>query len=141
EHRRFYFWSRRYFKSHGSIGLCWCYVLLRFLVASAGALVVRDWNYENDQWMKVPVHLMHLPPFSRHFVFVSFVFRVLWAIYLKLAFTFYIRLEVKGDFVQLYKTQPRLLLISNHASHLDAVSIAAAVPFRFWKDLYISAAK
>jgi 1-acyl-sn-glycerol-3-phosphate acyltransferase len=34
-----------------------------------------------------------------------------------------------------------LILISNHASHLDAVSIAAAVPFRFWVHLYMSAAK
>ncbi len=102
---------------------------------------MKDWNYENDQWMKLPGHLKHLPLFTRHFDLTSYVFRVLWAIYLKFTFTFYIRLQVKGDFVELYKTQPRLLLISNHASHLDAVSIAAAVPFRYWKDLYISAAK
>ncbi|MGE0762237.1 MAG: lysophospholipid acyltransferase family protein [Bdellovibrionales bacterium] len=102
---------------------------------------MRDWNYENDQWMKLPGHIKHLPLFTRHFDFTSFVFRVLWAIYLKCAFTFYIRLQVKGSFKELWETQPRLLLISNHASHLDAVSIAAAVPFRYWPHLYISAAK
>lgn len=103
---------------------------------------MRDWNYENDQWMRLPPHLKHLPLFTRHFDLTSYFFRVLWAIFLKgLAFRFYMRLKVKGDFKTLWKTHPRLLLISNHASHLDAVSIAAAVPFRYWTHLYISAAK
>lgn len=102
---------------------------------------MRDWNYDNDQWMKLPVHIRHLPLFTRHFDFTSFIFRVLWAIYLKFTFTFYIRLQVKGSFKPLWQTHPRLLLISNHASHLDAVSIAAAVPFKYWRHLYISAAK
>jgi 1-acyl-sn-glycerol-3-phosphate acyltransferase len=53
-----------------------------------------------------------------------------------------IRLEVKGaDIHQLYKKHPKLILISNHASHIDATSIAAAIPKRYWKDLYIAAAK
>lgn len=103
---------------------------------------MRDWNYDNDQWMRLPSHLKHLPLFTRHFDFTSYIFRILWAIFLKgLAFRFYIRLQIKGDFHAVRKNNPRLLLISNHASHLDAVSIAAAVPFRYWKDLYISAAK
>jgi len=34
---------------------------------------------------------------------------------------------VIGDFAKIYREYPRLLLISNHSSHLDAVSIAAAV--------------
>ncbi len=103
---------------------------------------MRDWNYDNDQWMRLPSHLKHLPLFTRHFDFTSYIFRVLWAIFLKgLAFRFYIRLQVKGDFQAVRKNYPRLILISNHASHLDAVSIAASVPFRYWKDLYISAAK
>lgn len=103
---------------------------------------MKDWNYENEQWTKLPAHLKHLPLFTRHFDLMSFFFRVLWAIFLKgLAFRFWIRLKVMGDFHSVWKAQPRLLLISNHASHLDAVSIAAAVPFYYWKDLYISAAK
>lgn len=102
---------------------------------------MRDWNYENDQWAKLPPHLKHLPLFTRHFDLMSFFFRVLWAVFLKLAFSFWIRLKVTGDFHQLWEKYPRLLLISNHASHLDAVSIAAAVPFQYWKHLYISAAK
>jgi 1-acyl-sn-glycerol-3-phosphate acyltransferase len=103
---------------------------------------MRDWNYENEQWVQLPAHLKHLPLFTRHFDFTSFLFRVLWGIFLKgIGFRFYIRLKVVGDFHKIYKTNPRLILISNHASHLDAVSIAAAVPFWYWKDLFITAAK
>lgn len=102
---------------------------------------MRDWNYENDQWLKLPGHIKHLPLFTRHFDLISFFFRVLWAIFLKIAFNFYMRLQIKGDFHKLWREQPRLIIISNHASHLDAVSIAAAVPFRYWPHLYISAAK
>lgn len=103
---------------------------------------MKDWNYENEQWTQLPAHLKHLPLFTRHFDLMSMFFRVLWAVFLKLlAFRFLIRLKVKGDFEKLWKEHPRLILISNHASHLDAVSIAAAVPFKYWLDLYMSAAK
>lgn len=102
---------------------------------------MRKWDYENDQWVELPSHLKHLPLFTRQFDFTSFIFRVLWAIYLKLTFRFYIRLKVVGDFHEIYKNYPKLLVISNHASHLDAVSIAASIPFKYWKDLYIAAAK
>ncbi len=103
---------------------------------------MKQWNYENDQWTKLPAHLKHLPLFTRHFDFTSWVFRCLWGLWLKgWAFRFYIRLRVVGDFHQLYKTNPKLIIIANHASHLDAVSITAAIPFRYWLDLYISAAK
>lgn len=101
-----------------------------------------NWNYENDQWTKLPSHIKHLPLFTRHFDGFSFFMRVLWAIVLKgLFFRFYIRLKVKGSFKHIYDHNPRLIVISNHASHLDAVSIAAAIPFRYWLDLYIAAAK
>lgn len=103
---------------------------------------MKDWNYDNDQWTRLPAHLKHLPLFTRHFDLTSFFFRILWAIYLKaVAFRFYIRLEVKGSFDEIYRNYPRLLVISNHASHLDAVSIMAAIPSKYWLDLYISAAK
>ncbi len=103
---------------------------------------MKNWNYENEQWKNLPSHLKHLPLFTRHFDLMGYFFRLLWGFFLKgLGFRFYIRLKVVGDFHKLYQEQPRLLLISNHASHLDAVSIAAAVPFRYWMDLYISAAK
>lgn len=103
---------------------------------------MKKWDYENEQWTKLPYELKHLPLFTRHFDFTSWILRVLWGFYLKqLAFRIYIPTTVKGDFHRLYKTHPKLILISNHASHLDAVSIAAAVPFRYWLDLYISAAK
>lgn len=101
-----------------------------------------NWNYDNEQWTQLPSHLKHLPLFTRHFDLTSLVFRTLWGLILKgLAFRFWIRLEVRGDFHSVYREYPRLLVISNHASHLDAVSITAAMPFQYWLDLYISAAK
>ncbi len=70
-------------------------------------------------------------------------FRFVWSIILQdICFRFYIHLRIKGTpFKEIYKKHPKLLLISNHASHLDATSIAAAVPRRYWLSLYIAAAK
>jgi 1-acyl-sn-glycerol-3-phosphate acyltransferase len=102
---------------------------------------MKSWDYENDQWTNLPGYLKHLPLFTRQFDLTSWFFRVLWAVILKALFKFYIRMEVKGNFKQIYKENPRLLIISNHASHIDAVSIAAAIPFKYWLDLYIAAAK
>ena len=54
----------------------------------------------------------------------------------------YIRLQVKGgNFDELYEKHKKLIIISNHASHLDATSIAASIPRKHWFDLYIAAAK
>jgi len=102
---------------------------------------MKDWNYENEQWTQLPPHLKHLPLFTRYYDFTSVIFRALWGLFLKFAFNFYIRMEVVGDFRPLYQQHKKLILISNHSSHLDAVSITAAVPFRFWKNLFITAAK
>lgn len=104
---------------------------------------MKDWNYDNEQWTKLPTYLKHLPLFTRHVDLFSAFMRFVWSIFLKdLIFKFYIRLKVKGgSFSKIYKEHPKLLIISNHASHLDATSIAAAIPRRFWLDLYIAAAK
>ncbi len=103
---------------------------------------MREWNYENEQWTKLPTHIKHLPLFTRHIDLFSIFMRFLWAAFLKLgAFRIYIRLSVVGDYDELLKTQPRLLVISNHASHLDAVAIAASIPQKQWLNLYIAAAK
>lgn len=103
---------------------------------------MRDWDYENDQWVKLPYHLKHLPLFTRHFDLASQIIKGVWALFLKrIAFSMYIRLEVVGDIKQIVKNYPKLIVISNHGSHLDATSIAAAVPFRTWSYLYIAAAK
>ncbi len=99
------------------------------------------WDYDNDQWYNLPGYLKHLPLFTRQFDLTSYFFRILWAIFLKLTFRFYIKLTVKGDIHKIYRENPRLLIISNHASHIDAVSIAAAIPFKYWGDLFIAAAK
>jgi 1-acyl-sn-glycerol-3-phosphate acyltransferase len=104
---------------------------------------MKDWNYENEQWTQLPTYLKHLPLFTRHIDLFSVFMRFLWSIFLKnLAFRFYIRLKVKGaSFADIYKKYPKLIIISNHTSHLDATSIAAAIPRRYWLSLYIAAAK
>ncbi len=102
---------------------------------------MKNWSYENEQWTQLPGHLKHLPLFTRQIDLMSWFFRALWGVFLKIAFRFYIFLRVRGDYSEIYKKYPRLLIISNHASHLDAVSITASVPFWYWNDLYISAAK
>jgi len=104
---------------------------------------MKDWNYDNEQWTKLPTYLKHLPLFTRHIDLFSALVRYIWSFILKdIAFGLYIRLNVTGtSFDELRKTQPKLLIISNHASHLDATSIAAAIPRRYWLDLYIAAAK
>lgn len=104
---------------------------------------MREWNYDNDQWTKLPGHLKHLPLFTHHYDLTSKIVRFIWFIILKKWFyTMYIRLSVKGgDFDELYEKHKKLIIISNHASHLDATSIAASIPRRHWFDLYIAAAK
>lgn len=104
---------------------------------------MKDWKYDNEQWTQLPTYLKHLPLFTRNIDMFSIFWRFIWSIFLKnLAFKFYIRMKVKGTpFSELYKTQPKLIIISNHASHLDAVSIAASIPRRYWLNLYIAAAK
>ena len=92
--------------------------------------------------MRLPSHLKHLPIFTRDYDLFSLIFRTLWAIVLKVwFFRFYMRLKVIGDFHQMHRNYPKLIIISNHGSHLDAVSIAAAIPFQYWLDVYIAAAK
>jgi 1-acyl-sn-glycerol-3-phosphate acyltransferase len=73
----------------------------------------------------------------------SIVIRFIWSIILQdLIFKFYIRIKIEGTpYKELYKKNPKLLIISNHASHLDATSIAASIPRRYWLNLYIVAAK
>jgi len=104
---------------------------------------VKAWRYDNEQWTKLPVYLRHLPLFTRNVDFTSRVIRFLWALYLRdFVFSTYVRLETRGNkFEELRRTHPKLILISNHASHIDATSIAAAIPKRYWSDLYIAAAK
>ena len=72
----------------------------------------------------------------------STAIRFCWFLFLKFVFfKFYVRLKVKGDFTDIHKNYPRLIIISNHASHLDAISISTAMPFKYWLNLYFAAAK
>ena len=67
--------------------------------------------------------------------------RAIWAMFLRLAFKFYIRMKIKGKFKGFYKKYPKLIIISNHTSHLDGPAILSAIPFSHWMDLYILAAQ
>ena len=102
---------------------------------------MKEWNYENEQWTKLPGHLKHLPLFTRNTDWVSIFIRFLWWFILKIFFKIYIRLEVVGDYRCLFKKHPKLILISNHSSHLDAITIASSIPLSYWSHLYLSAAK
>ncbi len=104
---------------------------------------MKEWDYENQQWTDLPAHLKHLPLFTRHFDLFSFFVKCIWWVILRgWFFNFYMSLSVKGgDLLKLTKSHPRLLLISNHGSHLDAITIAAAIPFRYWIHVFIAAAK
>jgi 1-acyl-sn-glycerol-3-phosphate acyltransferase len=98
---------------------------------------MKNWNYENDQWTKLPSHLKHLPLFTRHYDMMSSVFRYLWAFFMKFVFfRFYIRLKVKGDWHQLYKDNPKLLIISNHGSYWTELFIAAAKDYFFTNPVF-----
>lgn len=104
---------------------------------------MKPWTYDNEQWTQLPLHQRHLPLFTRHFDLTSRLVRFLWALYLRdFVFKTYVRLKTTGtSFHELYEKYPRLIIIANHASHIDATSIAAAIPKRYWKDLYVAAAK
>ncbi len=103
---------------------------------------MKPWTYENAQWTQLPKHLRHLPVLTRHVDTGAWFLSLIWAAFLKgIGFKLYVGLNVVGDYKPLIKKYPKLLLISNHSSHLDATSITASIPFSFWRHLYISAAK
>ncbi len=104
---------------------------------------MREWNYDNEQWTKLPAHMKHLPLFTQHYDLTSRFIRFIWSLILKNWFyTMYIRLSVVGgSFDDIYAKHKKLIIISNHASHLDAISIAASIPRKHWMTLYIAAAK
>ncbi|MCS6837843.1 MAG: 1-acyl-sn-glycerol-3-phosphate acyltransferase [Bdellovibrionaceae bacterium] len=103
---------------------------------------MKEFDYENEQWTKLPPELKHLPLFTRHIDLFSFLVKQLWALVLKgWFFNTYIRIKLHGNFEEIYKHHKKLIIISNHTSHLDAVSIAAAIPLKYWNFLYIAAAK
>lgn len=106
------------------------------------AFIMNKWDYENEQWTKLPSHLKHLPLFTRSFDLISIFFKYLWALILKIVFTFYIRINlINGTWKDIFIKNPRLLIMSNHSSHLDAVAIAATIPVKYWSHLYLTAAK
>lgn len=86
--------------------------------------------------------MQHLPLYVKEVSLLSRMVGFLWMLFLKyFFFKLYIRLEVVGDFFPVFRKHNKLILLSNHASHLDAISIQAAVPYKFWQPLYAAAAK
>ncbi|RYZ65484.1 MAG: 1-acyl-sn-glycerol-3-phosphate acyltransferase, partial [Proteobacteria bacterium] len=52
---------------------------------------MKEWKYDNEQWMKLPTYLKHLPLFTRHLDLFSAFVRLIWSVILKdLIFNFYI---------------------------------------------------
>ncbi|MCB0348658.1 MAG: 1-acyl-sn-glycerol-3-phosphate acyltransferase [Bdellovibrionales bacterium] len=103
---------------------------------------MKKWEYQNQQWTQLPPHLRHLPLISQNPSLFERAIEWIWAYFLKrLFFRFYIKLDVKGSFREIYEKHPKLIIISNHSSHLDAISIAAAIPLRYWHRQYSAAAK
>tara|TARA_B100001248_G_scaffold72263_1_gene51184 strand:- start:6059 stop:6784 length:726 start_codon:yes stop_codon:yes gene_type:complete len=103
---------------------------------------MKEWKFDNEQWSHLPGHLRHIPLIEPSQTTTTKVVQWLWAFFLKkIFFRFYIRLKVMGSFRAIYEKHPRLLIISNHSSHLDAISIAAAIPLRYWHRQYAAAAK
>jgi 1-acyl-sn-glycerol-3-phosphate acyltransferase len=73
---------------------------------------------------------------------LKWLLRGLWAFILKFVFfKFYVRLTVKGDFEPLLKDPQKLILISSHSSHLDALALLAAIPYKQWPHLTMGIAK
>ena len=105
--------------------------------------IFRKWLYQNHQLEKLPDHIHHLPLITRHFDLFSFLICLLWSQILKrLFFKFYLKITIKGgDFNSLISEYPKLLVVSNHSSHLDAISIASSIPLSHWKHLYTTVAK
>ena len=100
------------------------------------------WSYKKDQWTKLPNHINHLPLITQHSHLTYFLVRLLWFQILKLFFKFYLKVTVKGgDFTSLISKYPKLFIISNHSSHLDAISIISSIPFLQWRHLYTTAAR
>ena len=104
--------------------------------------IFRKWLHKNDQ-KPLPDHTHHLPLITRHFDLFSLFIRLMWSLILKkLFFKFYLKIIIKGgDFNSLISKYPKLLVISNHSSHLDAISISSSIPLSHWQHLYITAAK
>ena len=104
--------------------------------------IFRKWLHRNHR-TPLPDHIHHLPLVTRHFDLFSSLIRLIWSQILKrLFFKFYLKIIIKGgDFDSLITKYPKLLVISNHSSHLDAISIASSIPLSHWQHLYITAAK
>ena len=105
--------------------------------------IFKRWLNRNDQLKELSDDIQHLPLITRHFDLFSFFICLLWSqILKKIFFKFYLKIIIKGgDFNSLIAKHPKLLVISNHSSHLDAISIASSIPFFHWQHLYTTVAK
>lgn len=80
-------------------------------------------------------------------ILLKTLLRIIWIIYLKIFFFFIVRLKVKNhnkdnkNLHFLSKKKSKLILISNHASHLDAIAIMSIIPWKINMNFYVGAAK
>jgi 1-acyl-sn-glycerol-3-phosphate acyltransferase len=97
-----------------------------------------------DQWKLKPAADLELTPtqrwraYQRESGLVSTVARACWWSLLKSSFKLLHRLEVHGR--EHIPRQPSFVLVANHASHLDALVLGAALPLRLRDQLFPLAA-
>lgn len=97
-----------------------------------------DWRYETDPSLgKSLKESLSLFPREKDMLFSSI--RFLWNFLIRLWLKIYFRLEIHGK-ERLPKHQT-FVLIANHSSHLDAIALSAALPWRSISATFSAAAK
>jgi len=97
------------------------------------------------RWVYTPSPLLQktlaerLTTFPREPSMAVYGLRLLGMVLLRVVFALYFRLRIEGG-----RNIPRsgpFVLVANHASHLDAVALACALPARQWNHAYAAAAQ
>ncbi len=88
---------------------------------------MKDWTYDPDPTIEKPLaESLTLFPREKDFFFSGL--RYLWNFLLRAWLKMYFRLEIRGR-EQLPKAES-YVLVANHSSHLDAVALSSAIPWR-----------
>src|SRR5262249_47779090 len=100
--------------------------------------IMNDWKLEPDPTLGQPA-LERYRSLRRQAGLIESTLRLGWWTCLKGAFSVWHRLQIYGR--ENLPAQPSFVMIANHASHLDALLLGAAVPLRFRDQLFPIAAR